>query len=122
MIPVLIPKGKKYTKWIGILEFLWNVAEAIIDTRLMASVLLHNVLHGFCTGRVTGTEILELKLVQVLASVDQEPLLLFFLDLQKEYITVDCGCLLTTLKGYGAGPHMYRILAVVWYQQEVITH
>ena len=95
--------------------------EAIIDTRLRESFCLHNVLHGFRAGRGTGTTILELNLVQELASVDQYPLFLVFIDLQKAHDTVYCGCLLTTLRGYGAGPHMCRLLAVFWYQQEVVT-
>ena len=34
---------------------------------------------------------------------------------------MDCGQLLTTLEGYGAGTHMCRLLAVFCYQQEVAT-
>ena len=45
-------------------------------------------------------EILELKLVQELASVDQDPLFLEFIDLQKAYSTVYHGSLLKTLEGY----------------------
>ena len=86
--------------------------EAIIDTQLRASVHPHGVLHGFCTGRGTGTAILELKMVQEIASMEQDPLLLVFIDLHKAYGTVYCGCLLMTLEGYGSGPSMCRPLAV----------
>ena len=96
-ILVLITKGNTDTKGIGLLESMWKVVEVIINTRLRASVRLHNVLHLFCAGRVMGMEILELNLVQYIASVDHDPLLLIFLDLQKAYDTVDRGHVLTTL-------------------------
>ena len=99
---VLIPKGNMDTRGIGLLEPLQKVVEAIIDICLRASVRLHYVLHGLCTGRVTGTVILELKLAQELSILDQEPMLLFFLDMRNSYDTVDCGRLLTMLEGYGA--------------------
>ena len=65
------------------MESIWKVVEAKIDTRLRASVCLHKVLHGFHTGRVMGTTILELNLEQKLASIEQDPLFPLFLDLRK---------------------------------------
>ena len=50
-IQVLILKENMDTWGIGLLESLWKVVEAIIDTRLRSSVHLHNVPHGFHTGR-----------------------------------------------------------------------
>ena len=44
-----------------------------------------------------------------------------FLDLYKAYETLDRGHLLTKLEGYDAGPNMCRILAELWYRQEVFT-
>ena len=64
--------------------------EAIIDTCLRESVLPHNVLHGFCAERGTGTAILEPKLAQELSGMYQDPLSLILLNLQKAYDTVDC--------------------------------
>ena len=81
------------------MEFLWKVVEVIIDNRLRSSVCLHNALHGFCTGRVMGTTILELKLAQELAIMYQDPMFLVFLDLCKACNTVDHGHYLTTLDG-----------------------
>ena len=72
-IPIQITKGEINTRGIGLLETLWKVVEAIIDTILRVSVCLHNILHSFCAGRVTGTAILELNMAQDLASVDQDP-------------------------------------------------
>ena len=84
------------------------MVEPIIYTCLRDSVHLHNVLHGFRAGRekVTGKEILGLKLEQELASVDRDPLLLVLIDLHKSYDTVDHGRLLTTSEGYDSVPHM----------------
>ena len=76
---------------------LWTVAEETINTRLRARVRLHNVLHGFRIGRGTEKAILELKLVQELAIMDQDPLFLVFFELRKAYDTVDRGCLRGTL-------------------------
>ena len=62
-----------------------------------------------------------MKLAHKLDSVYQDPLFLVFLDLQKAYYTVDFGCLMTTLEGYGAGTHMCSLLSVFWDQKEVVT-
>ena len=69
-----------------------------------------------------GTAIFDLNLVQEQVSVDQDPLLLVFLDLRKVYDTIYHGLLMTTLEGCGAGPHMCRLLSVFWDQQEVVIH
>ena len=53
--------------------------------------------------------------------MDQDPLFLIFLELRKSYNTLDRGCFLITLEGYGAGPCMQRLLAVFWDQKEVVT-
>ena len=99
MILVLTPKGNTNTRGINLLKTLWKLVEATIDTRMRASIRFHKFFHGLCTGRGTGKAILELKLAQELASVDQDPLFLVFLDLLKAYDTVDWVRLLTTLEG-----------------------
>ena len=118
---VLIPKRKTDTQIIDLLELLRKVVEAIIEIRLRVNVLLHKVLHGFCAGRGTGTEILKPKLAMELDSLDQDPLFLVLIELQKAHNTVDCGRLQTNLEKYGNGPHMCRLLSVFWDQQEVAT-
>ena len=65
------------------------MVEALIDTRIRASLHMHNVFCGFKSGRGTETAIMELNLTQDLASIDQDPLFLVFLDLRKAYDTVD---------------------------------
>ena len=80
-ILVRIPKGNTDTRGIELLESLWKLLEANIDAHLRESVLLHNILHSFQSGRGTGTAILEPNLDQELTRVDQDPLLLVLLDL-----------------------------------------
>ena len=50
---------------------------------------MHSVLHGFRAGGEIGAAIMELNFYQELASIDQDPLFLLFLDLRKSYDTVD---------------------------------
>ena len=61
---------------------------------------LHDVLHGFCAGRGTGTAIIELNRIQVLTSMDQYPLFLVFPDLRKVYDSLVWGRILKTIGGY----------------------
>jgi hypothetical protein len=43
----VIPKPQGGARGISLLEILWKLIEAIIDTRIKTTVTLHNVLHGF---------------------------------------------------------------------------
>ena len=95
--------------------------ETIINTSLKVCITFHDILHVSCTGRGTGTNILELKLTQDMSSIDQDPLLRMLLDLQKLYDTLDRGHFLKAMDGYGTGPHLCRILVGFWEQQEVIN-
>ena len=63
---LLIPKGNTDNQGIGLIEVVWKVAEAVIDTRINSVVQFHNVLHGFCAGSRTGTSNTELRLAQEL--------------------------------------------------------
>ena len=83
----LIPEETTNTRGIGLLETLGKVVEALIDTRLCASLQLHDVFHGFSSGRGMGTAIMELKLAQDIASIDQYSHFLVFLDQGKSYDT-----------------------------------
>ena len=56
------------------LEVVWKVTEAVIDTQIKSVVQVHNVLHKFCARRGRGTAIMELKVAQELESVYQDPL------------------------------------------------
>ena len=104
---VLITKGTTDTQGIGMLEILWKVVEALIYTRIIASLNMQDVSHRFRDGRGTRAAIMELKLAQELAIIDQSPLFLVFLDLRKAYDTVEQEQINITLEGYGAGPSLY---------------
>ena len=67
---VLIPKGTTDTQGIGLLETLWKVVEALIDTHLRSSLQMHDVLHRFRFGKGTGAAIMELSLTKELSSID----------------------------------------------------
>ena len=82
-ILLTIPKGNADTPGVGLLEVAWKVVEALIDTRIKAVVQFHYVLHKFHARGVKGKAIMDLKLAQELASVDQYILLLVFLHLRK---------------------------------------
>ena len=56
---VLNPKGNADTWGIGILEVVWKVVEAVIDTWIKSVVQFYDVMHCFCAGR--GTAITDLK-------------------------------------------------------------
>ena len=71
---VLIQKGRKEYKGIGIVEVMWKVVAAIVHLRLTTAITYHNCLHGFRAGRGTGTATLEAKLLQQLAAMREEVL------------------------------------------------
>ena len=100
---VLIQKFNTDTQGIGLMEVVWKVVEVVIDTHIKTVVQFHDVLHGFSAGMGTGNSIMELKIDQELASVDQDPLFLVLLDIRKAYDNLDCRQLLRTLAGYGLG-------------------
>ena len=93
----------------------------VIDTHIKTVVQFHNVLHEFCARKGMGTTIMELKLAQELASVEQEPLLLVSHDQRKAYGNLYQGRLLQTLAGYGAGLKIRGLLAKFWSRREVVT-
>ena len=52
-ILVLIPKFSAYTQGVGLLEVLWKVVEAVVDTCIKRVVMFHDILHVFCACRGT---------------------------------------------------------------------
>jgi hypothetical protein len=68
----LIPKGGGEYRGIGLLEPIWKVLERVMDIRL-EKIILHDSLHGCLAGRGTGTGIIEAKLAQQLAHLEQTP-------------------------------------------------
>ena len=64
--------------------------------------------------------IMELKLIQELASIYQPPLILVFLDLRKAYETLYREHLLVSMDGYGVVPCLCGLLETFWYFQQVV--
>jgi len=118
---VLLPKDSGGYRGIGLLEIIWKVVSAIIDARIKASVEFHDALHGFRAKRGTGTAIIEAKLLQQLAAIDQVPLFEVFLDLKKAYDTLDRDRLLDVLEGYGVGPRARGLLKAFWERQRIVA-
>ena len=68
-VVVLITKDKKDYCVIRLGELMWKLVTAILNCWLIASITFHNFLHGFRSGRGTGTATLEAKLLQKLAAL-----------------------------------------------------
>ena len=86
---VLITKGKKDYRDIGLVEVVCKVMAAILNRRFTSSITYHDALHGFRAGHGTGTATLEAKLQHQIAAMREEVLYLIFLDLTKAYDTLD---------------------------------
>ena len=117
---VLIPKGTTDNRGIGLLENIWKVVETLMDTRLRASLHFHDNLNRLRSGIRVGTDIMEPKLMQDLASVYHNSLFLVFLDLWKSYNNMDRDRIIHTLEVYGSGPCMCRLLDTLWSHQQVV--
>jgi hypothetical protein len=70
VVMVLIPKGGGEYWGIGLLEPIWKVLEGVMDLRL-EKIELHDSLHECLAGQGTGTGIIEAKLTQQLAHLEQ---------------------------------------------------
>ena len=75
---------------------------------------LHDSLHGFREKRGCGTGIMEAKLTQQLATVEQCPLYGIFLDLRKAYDAMDRSRCLLILKDCGVGFKTLRLIQRFW--------
>jgi hypothetical protein len=113
---VLLPKPDGGVQGLGLLEVIWKVIASILTERLNAAVKWHNCIHGFRAERGTGTAIIEAKLFQQLASIDQVPVFEIYLDLKKAYNSVDRERTLEILEAYGVGPNTLRLLRNYWEQ------
>ena len=99
----------------------WKLVETVIYTQVKSVVQFHDMLHGFRHRQGIGTAIIESKLVQQLAVMDQELLYSIFIDLTKAYDTVDRERALRILEGYGIGPKTLHLLQQFWMQQVLVT-
>ena len=66
---VLIPKGNSNFCGIRLVEVLWKIVTGILNCRLTTAIQFHDTLHGFCTGRGTGTTSLEATMPQQLMAM-----------------------------------------------------
>ena len=113
-VVVLIPKGKRDYRGIGLVEVMWKVVAVILNRRFTSSITYHDALYGFWEGCGTGTATLEAKLLQQLAAMREEVLYVIFLDLTKLYDALDRSGCLEILEGYGVGPSARRLLTTYW--------
>ncbi len=113
MIIILFPKGRGNYCGIGLLDPIWKVVEKVMVARFSV-IKLHDCLHGRLPRRGTGTAIMEVKLQQQLAWVDQEPLYQIYLDLRKAYDALDRGQCLKILAGYGVRPNLLCLQKKFW--------
>ena len=113
VVTVLLPKGGGEYRGIGLMEPIWKVLERVMDRRLDA-VKLHDSLHGCLAGRGTGTGIIEAKLAQQLAHLEQAPFFGIFIDLRKAFDAMNRERCLEILEMHGAGPSMMRLIRKFW--------
>ena len=118
---VLIPKGKKEYRGIGLVEVTWKVVTTILHFQLTTAITYHESLHGFREGRGTGTANLEAKLLQQLAAMREEVLYVIFLELTKAYDALDRSRSLEILEGYGVGPGARRLLRAYWRKSTMVA-
>ncbi len=109
VVTVLIPKGGGNYCGISLLEPIWKVVKRVMDHRLEVNAL-HNSLHSCRKGRGTGTAVIEAKLVQQLAHIEQVPFYRVFIDLKKAFDTMDQERCLLILEGHSVGPNMHRLI------------
>ena len=114
IIVVLIPKGNSGDyRGIGLMEPIWKVIEGCIERRLRI-LPCHETLHGGIRGKGTGTAIMELKLAQQLAYIEQTPLYSIFVDLRKAFDAMDRGRPLAILEARGVGRKTRRLVRTIW--------
>ncbi len=113
MVTVLIPKGGGEYWGIRLLEPIWKVLERVMDLQLEA-IVLQDSLHGCLARRGMGTGIIEAKLAQQLAHLEQMPCFGVFIDLKKAFDAMDQGRCLEILAFHGVGPNMLRLICNFW--------
>ncbi len=84
-----------------------------MDHRL-ETIVMHDSIHGCTQHRGTGTAIIEAKLAQQLAHLEQAPFYRVFIDLKKAFDAMDRERCLEILGMHGVGPNMMRLICNFW--------
>jgi hypothetical protein len=119
MVIILLPKGGGDFRGIGLLDPCWKVLEKIM-VRRMGAIDFHPCLHGGMPKRGMGTVMIEAKLAQQLAWVEQEPLYQIFVNLPKAYDHLNREKCLEIMTGYGVGPKLLRLQTQFWTKAEMV--
>ena len=109
-VVVLIPKGGREYRDIGLNEVVWKLVAVIINCHFTASITYHKYLHGFRAGHGMGTATLEVKLLQKVAAIKEEVLQKSFLELHKTCDALDRSRGMDILEGYRVGPRALLFL------------
>ena len=80
---VLILKGGDDYHGTGLVEVMRKAVKVILNFYFAAYITSREYLHGFWSGRSTGTASLEVKLIQKIMDMLEEVLYIIFLDLHK---------------------------------------
>jgi hypothetical protein len=92
-----------------------------MDLRL-EKIELHDSLHGCLAGRGTGMGIIEAKLFQQLAHLEQAPFFGVFIDLKKAFHAMDQGRCLAIRALHGVGPQMLPLIRNFWEMATNVCH
>jgi hypothetical protein len=98
----------------------WKVVEKIMVCR-MGAIEFHPCLHGGLPKQGTGA-IIEAKMGQQLAWVEQEPLFQVFIDLRKAYNHLNQAKCLEIMTGHGVGPKLLCLQAKFWDQAQMVCY
>ena len=118
---VLVPKSKpgEY-RGIALLDCLYKLVSCIVNKRLQNGITFDDGVHGFRRHRGTGTAVIEAKLQMQLHYRNGTPLYMVFLDISKAYDSLDRGRTLETLRLYGVGPNIIRLISTIWRNDKLV--
>ena len=92
----------------------------VVNIRLKRGIELHTVIHEFRNSMGTGMATLEDKLGEKQSRLSHEPLFQVFLDVYKDYESINRGRGLDILRGYGLGTNLARLLNHYWERQRIV--
>ncbi len=78
------------------------------------AIKFNDTLNDFCNDRGTDTAIMEDKLAQQMAFMEQELWFMAFINLKKAFDSMEQEQCLDILLGYGVGPNMCRLIKKIW--------